>query len=101
LNLFENAIKYSNDGGTIRIEALAGKENIRVEIANTGKGIPEPDLPRVFDPFYRGDADRSRDNGGAGLGLAIAREIANAHNGSISITSIPERVTTVTVILPC
>jgi heavy metal sensor kinase len=87
MNLVENAIKYNRPGGSIHLstEALPGKA--RVVIRDTGMGIAADDLPRLFKRFYRVDKARSRDSGGAGLGLAICKSFIEAHGGTISVES--------------
>ena len=99
--LTDNAIKYTDAGGKVRLEvrsASGGKVTVRV--SDTGSGIPADALPHIFDRFYRVDKARSREAGGAGLGLAIARWIAEAHGGSIRAESVPGVGTTFTVELP-
>lgn len=88
-NLIQNAIRHTPADGTVFVEARQGEDNARVQIdvIDTGDGIEEKDLPRVFDQFYRGEKSRSRETGGAGLGLAIARRIVEAHNGRIWVES--------------
>jgi signal transduction histidine kinase len=100
LNLIDNAIKYTPEGGsvTIAVERLDGTALFRVQ--DTGIGIPPDELGRVFDRFYRVDKARSRDMGGAGLGLSIARWIAELHRGSIDVKSTIDRGSTFTVTLP-
>ena len=88
-NLLDNAVRYTPDEGRVRIEIAKQDNKAQVRIDNTGPGIPEQELPRVFDRFYRVASDRSRATGGAGLGLAIAREIALAHGGTIEAKSEP------------
>ena len=85
MNILSNAIKYTPDGGRIRM--LAGKtdETVWVEVRDNGIGIPERDRERIFDRFYRVDKARSRESGGTGLGLAIAREIVSRHDGSLTL----------------
>jgi signal transduction histidine kinase len=101
LNLVDNAIKHTPDGGTVRVEATRSYNNfIRVSISDTGIGIPEQDLPYVFERFYRVDKSRSRANGGAGLGLSIASSIVQAHNGRVVVSSKPGEGTTFDVYLP-
>ncbi|HEY8487613.1 MAG TPA: HAMP domain-containing sensor histidine kinase [Thermaerobacter sp.] len=101
LILLDNAIKYTPAGGRIvlGLEA-AGDGGAVLTVADTGVGIPPADLPHVFERFYRADPARSRDPGGTGLGLPIARWIVEQHGGSIDIASTPGRGTTVTVRLP-
>lgn len=87
VNLIDNAIKYTVDGGTVRISAEQQGGMLRVSVSDTGIGIPEKDLPRIFERFYRVDEGRSRDMGGTGLGLAIVKHIVQLHGGDISVTS--------------
>lgn len=82
-NLLRNAVLYSTEGGRIRIRSWIYKDNIRISVENTGMAIPKEKLSRIFEQFYRLDGARSSGNGGAGLGLAIAREIVERHNGNI------------------
>ena len=99
--LTDNAIKYTDAGGKVRLEVRRpsrGKAMVRV--SDTGCGIPPEALPHVFDRFYRADKARSRAEGGAGLGLAIAKWIVEGHRGSIRVDSYPGRGTTFTVELP-
>ena len=85
LNLLDNAVKYTPAGGKIEILMDLTDDFVRLSVANTGPGIPVQDLDRVFDRFFRVGTDRSRDTGGSGLGLSIAREIARSHGGDITI----------------
>jgi two-component system phosphate regulon sensor histidine kinase PhoR len=87
VNLLENAIKYTPDGGTIRLFTEDSGEFIRVSVADTGIGIPFKDLPRIFERFYRVDEARTREQGGTGLGLAIVKHIVQLHGGTVSVTS--------------
>ena len=91
VNLLENAIKYTPNGGTIRLFTEDDDEHIRVSVADTGIGIPFKDLPRIFERFYRVDEARTRDQGGTGLGLAIVKHIVQLHGGAVSVTSEPGR----------
>lgn len=104
LNLLDNAIKYTPTGGSIKIEAMQTSPNIAFTLQNSGQAIPQQHLPRLFDRFYRAEADRTRTptghKSGTGLGLAIAQEIAHIHNGKIVVASEPDHGTTFTVILP-
>jgi signal transduction histidine kinase len=86
LNLVDNAIKYTPRGGTIRVQVRSeGEAEAKVEIADSGPGIAEEHRQRIFERFYRVDADRSRASGGAGLGLPIARWAVDLHRGRIEL----------------
>jgi two-component system, OmpR family, phosphate regulon sensor histidine kinase PhoR len=91
VNLLENAIKYTPDGGTVRLFTEDDGECIRVSVADTGIGIPFKDLPRIFERFYRVDEARTREQGGTGLGLAIVKHIVQLHGGTVSVSSEPGR----------
>lgn len=86
-NLVENAIRYSPEGGMVTIEVYGDTETIEFKVRDRGSGIPAPDLPRIFERFYRADKSRDRKSGGTGLGLAIVRHIALAHGGSVNAES--------------
>jgi len=104
INLIDNAIKYSGEGSRVRVvaRALDGEQPPAVEIAicDDGIGIPEKDIPRLTERFYRVDRARSRELGGTGLGLAIVKHIVQAHGGLLGIESTLGRGTTVRVTLP-
>ena len=100
LNLTDNAVKYNVSKGTVSLSLRRSGQTAELAIANTGAGIPAEILPRIFDPFFRGDSSHSQTVEGCGLGLSIARWIATAHGGTIQITSEPNRLTTATVSLP-
>jgi two-component system heavy metal sensor histidine kinase CusS len=99
-NLVENAIAYSDAGGTITLGARAERQTLFVEVQDTGRGIPAEHLPRLCDRFYRVDGARSGKTGGLGLGLAIVKSIAALHGGSLRISSVPGVGTRVSLILP-
>ncbi|MGA1794289.1 MAG: two-component system histidine kinase PnpS [bacterium] len=88
LNLIDNAIKYNKTKGTVTISAQEAGTHIKVEIADSGVGIPEKDLDRIFERFYRVDKARSRELGGTGLGLSIVKHLVQEHNGQVSVKSI-------------
>ncbi len=100
MNVVSNAIKYTPDGGHIRISAGTRGQFVWARVEDDGIGIPEKDLPQLFERFYRVDKARSRESGGTGLGLSIAREIMNQHQGDIQISSVYGKGTTVTVMIP-
>jgi signal transduction histidine kinase len=98
--LVDNACKYTPEGGSVSISTRRSRERVVVEVADTGVGIPVEDLPNVFDRFYRSDLSRSKETGGFGLGLAIAKHIVDASGGSISVRSAPGGGSTFEVSLP-
>jgi signal transduction histidine kinase len=100
INIFDNAVKYTPKGGLVRFTVSADKDRVHVSLFNTGPGISRKDLPRVFDQFYRADKSRSAKSGGAGLGLAIVRQIVRLHHGTVSIDSMPGAWTQVDMFLP-
>jgi two-component system phosphate regulon sensor histidine kinase PhoR len=98
LNLADNAVKYNCRDGRVTLALRRTGEHAQFSISNTGPGIPEEALPRLFDRFYR--VTNNQDIEGSGLGLSIVSWIVSAHNGEIKITSQPAQPTTVTVTLP-
>ena len=101
VNIISNAIKYTAAGGHIEVCASKRDErNVMIRIRDNGIGIPESDVPRLFERFYRVDKARSREKGGTGLGLAIAKEMVEAHHGTIHLESALNVGTTVTIVLP-
>ncbi len=100
LNILSNAVKYTPDGGHIRVTAGDAGETVWMEVADDGIGIPEKDRGRIFERFYRVDKARSRESGGTGLGLSIATEIVQRHNGSLFLVDRPGPGTTVRLELP-
>jgi two-component system phosphate regulon sensor histidine kinase PhoR len=99
-NLIDNAIKYTPGGGRITVRWSAGPRTVRVEVEDTGIGIAERDLPRVFERFYRADKARSRALGGTGLGLAIVKHLTQAMGGTVTAASELGKGTTFAVTLP-
>lgn len=99
-NLISNALAHCSAGDQVCLAARQEAENVLIEIRDTGPGIPANALPRVFDRFFRADPARSRNSGGAGLGLAIVRQIVTLHGGQIQIASEPDCGTTVWLSLP-
>ncbi|MDR0199969.1 MAG: PAS domain-containing protein [Streptococcaceae bacterium] len=99
-NILTNAIKYSPDGGVIRIGLEATEQQVIITISDEGMGIPPVDLPKIFDRFYRVDKARSHDAGGTGLGLSIAYDIVKLHDGYIWARSDGNHGTTFTIALP-
>jgi signal transduction histidine kinase len=89
-NLLENALRYTPQGGAIRVSWVKEHGLVRFSVSDTGPGIDPADLPHVFDPLYRAETSRNRDTGGAGLGLTIARRILLAHGGSLTAANRPE-----------
>jgi len=96
--LLDNAVKYTPKGGRVTVAVWESEEWARIEVADTGIGIPEDQLPLVFERFHR--ADKARASSGAGLGLAIARQIAEVHGGRIEIESTPGEGSAFTLSLP-
>ena len=88
-NLVENAVRYNHPGGQVTVTACRKEQKVCLSVSDTGSGIPENLRERVFEPFFRVDKSRSRELGGVGLGLALAREIVRVHEGSITVRSNP------------
>ena len=99
LNLIDNAVRHTPEGGRVLVELKTASNELRILVADTGSGIPPEAAPHVFERFYRGDQARSRQNGGFGLGLAIVKWIAESHQGAVDFTSKPGAGTTFTVLL--
>jgi signal transduction histidine kinase len=98
--LLDNAVRYTSDGGRIHVQARRDGSNAIVTVHDTGIGIGEHELERVFERFYRADEARNRQSGGVGLGLAIARELVMRHGGRISVESTEGAGSTFTIQLP-
>jgi len=99
-NLLDNSLKYTQPGGKICLQAQRSGEEIALSVSDTGLGISETDLPRVFERFYRADKARRRELGGTGLGLSIVKHIAQMHGGRVEAESKLGRGTTIRVLLP-
>jgi two-component system phosphate regulon sensor histidine kinase PhoR len=99
-NLLDNALKYSRPGDKIRLQAQRRDGEVALTVSDTGVGISDADLPRIFERFYRADKARSRELGGTGLGLSIVKHIAQMHGGRVEAESKLGRGTTIRVVLP-
>jgi two-component system sensor histidine kinase BaeS len=86
-NLISNALRHTPGGGEIKVDARRTRSGVEVTVSDTGEGIRPQDIPHIFERFYRGEKSRNRGTGGAGLGLAIARGIIQAHGGEIQAES--------------
>ena len=99
-NLTENAVKYNRPGGSVRVELAQRQEKCIIRVSDTGCGIPEEYQRSIFHPFFRVDKSRSREYGGAGLGLSLVWEIADLHGGSVWVEKSSDKGTTIVVELP-
>jgi len=99
-NLVDNAVKYTEDGGTVTVTGQERGDLVAVSLADTGPGIPAEHLPRIFERFYRVDRSRSRALGGTGLGLSIVKHIATSHGGRVEVQSTEGRGSCFTLLLP-
>ena len=99
-NLVDNAIKYSREKTTVRIDVAAAEDELTIQVSDQGPGIAQTQLPRIFERFYRVDQARSRALGGTGLGLSIVKHIALAHRGRVSVQSTLTKGSTFTLHLP-
>ncbi len=99
-NLLDNAVRYTPDGGSVKVEVARAGDEAVISVSDTGEGIPTRDVERVFERFYRVDAARSRSTGGTGLGLSIVKHVAESHGGSVSVESQLGAGSTFTVRLP-
>lgn len=100
LNLIDNSLKYTKEGGRVDITARVNSDNMEIKVSDNGIGISKDDQKKIFDRFYRADKNRSRREGGTGLGLAISRFIAEAHGGTITVSSTPGIGSTFNVAIP-
>src|SRR5262249_10075532 len=96
----DNAIKYTPEGGAVSLSAATQNGHAILEVSDTGIGIPEEAMPHVFERFFRVDKARSREQGGAGLGLSIVKSICTAHHGRVVVTSVPGQGSRFRVELP-
>lgn len=99
-NLFENALRHTPAGGSIRVTAQPARDGIAVSVIDTGTGIPPEHLPRIFERFYRVDSGRARHQGGTGLGLAIVKHLVEAHGGEVEAESVLRQGTTIRLHFP-
>jgi two-component system phosphate regulon sensor histidine kinase PhoR len=101
LNILDNAVKFTPDGGQVSITASEDQQGfMMIKVSDTGSGIPKSELPRLGERFYRVDKTRSRDLGGTGLGLSIVKHLMKAHQGSMEIDSTPGKGTVVSLKFP-
>ena len=98
-NLLSNALRYTNEGGSVRTKLSSQNDKIFIEVSDTGMGISEKDLPNIFERFYRADESRTRVTGGSGVGLAIVKAAVEAHNGTITAQSVKGRGSTFKITL--
>jgi signal transduction histidine kinase len=99
-NLVNNAVRYTQSGGDVRVFAEPRTGGVLVGVRDTGTGIPPEHLTRIFERFYRVDPARSREDGGTGLGLAIVRHLVDAHGGRVQAESTPGLGTTIAALFP-
>ncbi len=100
INLLDNALHYTQSGGAVTVRLQAVGEGVAVAVEDTGHGIEQEHLPHLFERFYRTDWARAKDAGGAGLGLAIIKEIVEAHGGTVSVTSQVDKGSAFTLRFP-
>ena len=100
VNLVDNAVKYSEPGKPVTVEASLRNGSLVIQVRDEGPGIEREHLPRIFERFYRVDKGRSREMGGTGLGLSIVKHIAQAHGGSVAVQSEPGKGSLFTLTLP-
>ena len=100
VNLLNNAVKYSPPGSVIEASVLTEASKVILSVEDKGIGISEQDIPRIFDPFYRSEDKKAREEDGAGLGLAIVNAVVNKHKAKISVKSIVQKGTSVLIHFP-
>ena len=99
-NLTENAIRYNRPDGTVRITVTEEEKRLIIRVADTGYGVPEQYRESIFQPFFRVEKSRSRENGGVGLGLSLVWEIVTLHGGEVRVEESSKKGTTIAVKLP-
>jgi two-component system phosphate regulon sensor histidine kinase PhoR len=99
-NLISNALNYTSEGGSVRVSASAENDYLCIRVMDTGMGIPDEEIDRIFERFYRVKTDKTRHIPGTGLGLSIVKSILEAHNGMIRVESMPDKGSTFYVYLP-
>ena len=99
-NLIDNAIKFNKESGTVTVSSRLDRQYVHIIVSDTGDGISETHIPRVFERLYRGDRARSRDVGGTGLGLAIVKHLVRLHSGEVTVESVVGQGSTFTISLP-
>ncbi|WP_302805263.1 sensor histidine kinase [Cloacibacillus porcorum] len=99
-NLLSNALRYTDPGGTVSVSMHSDADEMRIDVADSGIGIAKEDLPYIFERFYRTDVSRARTSGGIGIGLAIVKAIVEAHDGTITVTSVHGEGSRFTVRIP-
>lgn len=99
-NLLSNAVRYTDPGGSVRVGVASRGNEVTLVVQDTGIGVSAEELPHVFERFWRSEKSRSRDRGGAGIGLAIVHALVTAHDGRVEVTSSPGHGSTFTVVLP-
>jgi signal transduction histidine kinase len=99
-NILDNALRYTPEGGQITLSANVVEDQVEMRVRDTGPGVPTEELDRIFERFYRAEASRTREEGGSGLGFAIAKSIVEKHNGRIWAESKPGEGLTVILRLP-
>src|SRR5699024_11866677 len=100
INLIDNAINYTPDQGHVELTIEEQEEHVAIIVSDSGMGIPNKELPRIFQRFYRIDKARARNSGGTGLGLAIVKHIIEVHRGEVKVESEVNKGTEITVLLP-